>query len=81
VLLAHKLALASDLISADGVEVSEFPHLATRYDVSGVPRTVINELIHVEGAAPEAMLVSKLLTVLDEAAMKKLADEQRRHFH
>jgi glutaredoxin-like protein len=75
VLLAHKLALASDLITADMVEAQEFPHLAARYQVYGVPRTVIADVIHVEGAVPEAALVSKLMDVLDPAAMGQLTAE------
>ncbi|MFC1464299.1 MAG: thioredoxin family protein [Candidatus Brachytrichaceae bacterium NZ_4S206] len=70
VLLAHKLALASDLITADMVEATEFPHLANKYEVYGVPRTVINETIHIEGAVPEGMLVAQLMTVLDAHAPK-----------
>jgi predicted DsbA family dithiol-disulfide isomerase len=57
--LAHQLALESDLIRADMVEAIEFPHLSMKYQVRGVPRTVINETIHVEGAAPEPMLMAK----------------------
>jgi glutaredoxin-like protein len=60
VILAHALAMASDRVSADMVEVSEFPQLAVKYQVQGVPRTVINETIVQEGAAPEEMLISKL---------------------
>jgi hypothetical protein len=41
VLLAHKLALASDLVSADMVEATEFPHLAQRYQVHAVPLTAV----------------------------------------
>lgn len=72
VLLAHKLAMASDLITADMVEAQEFPHLANRYQVYGVPRTVIADVIHVEGALPEAALVSKLMDVLDPTVMGQL---------
>jgi len=57
VLLAHQLAIESDLITADGVEVVEFPYLAQKYAVMGVPRTVIDETIHIEGAVPEPMLM------------------------
>jgi len=46
------------------VEAIGFPHLAIKYDVRGVPRTVINETIQIEGAAPEAMLMAKLQEVL-----------------
>lgn len=59
VILAHQLAMASDKVTADMVEISEFPHLAQKYQVQGVPRTVINEKWFMEGAAPEAMLVAK----------------------
>ncbi len=31
------------------VEVTEFPHLAVKYEVQGVPHTVINEEEHVIG--------------------------------
>jgi glutaredoxin-like protein len=65
VILAHQLAVESDLITADMVEAIEFPHLANKYQVMGVPRTVINETIHIEGAVPEPMLMqefAKLLT-------------------
>jgi len=63
--LAHRLAMASDWIRADMVEATEFPHLANKYQVYGVPRTVINETIHIEGAVPEPMLVSQVMTALD----------------
>ncbi len=59
--LAHKLAMASNLVSADMVEATEFPHLAMKYQVQGVPRTVIDELTHIEGAVPEKALVSRLM--------------------
>ncbi len=59
--LAHKLAIESDLIRGDMVEAIEFPHLANKYHVHGVPRTVINETVHQEGAVPEPLFLAKLL--------------------
>jgi predicted DsbA family dithiol-disulfide isomerase len=53
------------------VEVIEFPHLATRYQVMGVPRTVINETIQIEGAVPEPMLMREFSKVLDPAQAAK----------
>jgi predicted DsbA family dithiol-disulfide isomerase len=73
VVLAHKLAVASDFITAEMVEATEFPHLANRYHVYGVPRTVINEVIHIEGAYPENQLVSQLMQVMDDEKMKQLS--------
>jgi glutaredoxin-like protein len=58
--LAHRLALASPPITGDMVEASEFPELADRYGVMGVPRTVINETTAVEGAVPEGYLLEYL---------------------
>jgi len=60
VILAHQLAMESDLIHADMVEATEFPDLSMKYQVMGVPRTVINDSVHMEGAAPEPMLLAKL---------------------
>jgi len=59
--LAHKFAIESDLIRADMIEAIEFPHLSNKYHVHGVPRTVINETVHQEGAVPEPMMLAKLL--------------------
>lgn len=62
--LAHQMAFESDLISGDMVEAIEFPHLSNRYQVQGVPRTVINETGYLEGAAPEQMLIAKIKEVM-----------------
>ncbi len=65
--LAHRLAMESELITADMVEAIEFPHLANKYSVYGVPRTVINETVHQEGAVPEPLLLAKLLEAVGQA--------------
>ncbi|MBW7883376.1 MAG: thioredoxin family protein [Caldilineaceae bacterium] len=78
VLLAHKLAMASAYVTASMVEATEFPHLSNRYQVYGVPRTVINEVIHVEGAVPESMLITKLMNVNDPQAMATLETQWAR---
>jgi len=67
VLLAHKLAMESEYIVGDMVEATEFPHLAQKYNVMGVPRTVINEKTHIEGAVPEAVLIAQLTSALSGA--------------
>ena len=36
-----------------------------------MPRTVINDVIHVEGAVPEAALLTKLMSVNDDAFMQQ----------
>jgi len=46
------------------VEAIEFPHLSMKYQVQGVPRTVINETAYLEGAAPEGILLTKIKTAV-----------------
>ncbi len=58
------MALESDKVRGDMVEAIEFPHLSNKYQVQGVPRTVINEVGFLEGAAPEQMLVAKIKEVV-----------------
>jgi glutaredoxin-like protein len=60
VIMAHQMAFESEMVKGDMVEAIEFPHLSMKYEVQGVPRTVINEDTYVEGAAPEAMLMAKI---------------------
>jgi glutaredoxin-like protein len=81
VLLAHRLALDSDRITADMVEAQEFPQLAHRYNAYGVPRTVINDVVHMEGAQPESTLTAHLLTVRDPRQMQRLRQVWERELH
>jgi hypothetical protein len=58
------MAIASEHIVADVVEVSEFPELARRYSIHGVPKTVINDTIEFVGNVPEPMFVESLQRAL-----------------
>lgn len=71
--LAHQFALESDLIRADMVEATEFPQLVGRYGVRGVPRTVVNEKIFIDGALSEAEYLNRVL----EAAVPFSREERR----
>jgi glutaredoxin-like protein len=51
--LAHKVAIASKYVTADVVEINEFPNLAQRYSIRGVPKTVINDSVEFIGSVPE----------------------------
>lgn len=64
VVMAYQLAMSSPYIIAEGVEVSEFPELGDRYSVMGVPKTVIDGLVHVEGAVPEPTMLARLREAL-----------------
>jgi glutaredoxin-like protein len=61
---AHRFAMASANITADMVETSEFPHLAVKYNVQGVPHTVINEDHSVIGPKPEIDFAKEVLAAI-----------------
>lgn len=63
VLLAHKFAMENDNITGDMVEATEFPHLANKYSVMGVPKTVANDKDAAEGAVPEQYLLDRVLNL------------------
>ncbi len=58
---AHQLAIENLNITADMVESVEFPHLANRYSVMAVPKTVINDKIEFVGALPEEQFVELVM--------------------
>jgi len=63
--LGHQFALESPLIKADMIESTEFPHLANRFQVYGVPKTVINETTTFEGAVPEEEFLANVLKAVN----------------
>ena len=62
--LAHKFAVENDLVKADVVDIGEFPQLAMKYGVMGVPKTVINEKIEFVGVVPEDMFLEHVLMAI-----------------
>lgn len=66
VLLAHQMAMENPMmIRAEGVEATEFPELANRFNVRGVPQTVINSGAgSVVGAVPEQNLMAEIMRAL-----------------
>jgi glutaredoxin-like protein len=63
VTLAHEMAFAGPNVTAIAVEATEFPDLARRYMVTGVPKTVVNETIEILGALPQDDFVQQALTL------------------
>jgi glutaredoxin-like protein len=63
---AHSAALLNENIYAEMIEATEFPELASQYSVYGVPKTIINEKIEIEGAVPEDFFVSELIRAAQE---------------
>ncbi len=62
----HQFAFLNKNIKADMVEATEFPHLSMKYNVRGVPRVVINETHHFEGALPDEAYIEEVLSALSE---------------
>jgi len=61
VLLAHQMAMENPKIRAEGVDATEFPELSQRFNVRGVPQTVINSGAGtVVGAVPEQRLLDEI---------------------
>jgi hypothetical protein len=55
------MAIESDMVRADMVEASEFPHLVVKYNVFGVPKTMVNEVVEFEGALPEPLFLAQVM--------------------
>ena len=72
------MAFANENITAYAVEATEFPDLARRYRVSGVPKTVVNERTEILGALPQDMFIQQALQC--EGARIKAQDVSRQVF-
>jgi len=59
--IAHKLAIECDLIKTDVIESSEFPDLALKYNVIGVPKIVINDKVDFMGEFNEDLFAEHVL--------------------
>lgn len=66
--IANRMALASPKVRALVVEANEYPELSNRFQVQGVPRTVVNRSGGFVGALPEAMFVDSVLKLAAETA-------------
>lgn len=58
---AHKFAIENDLIRADIIDAGEFPHLALKYSVVGVPKVVLNEKVEFVGVFPEDLFIEHVI--------------------
>ena len=55
------MAVENPHITALAVEVQEFPDLAGRYRVMGVPKTVVDDQVEIMGGLPERDFVTQAL--------------------
>ena len=63
-MLAHEMAILSPYITSFAVEATEFPDLARRFRVTGVPKTVVNDQIEVLGGLPEDAFIEQTIGAL-----------------
>ena len=54
------MAIENEHVMADVIEVNEFPHLAQRYVIRGVPKTVINDTVEFIGNVPEPQFMEHI---------------------
>jgi glutaredoxin-like protein len=59
--ISHRMALENNEITADVIEVKEFPHLAMRYNITEVPFTIVNDTVPITGAPDENDFIDKVL--------------------
>ena len=59
--MAHMFAVENDIIRADVIDANEFPQLAIKYGVMGVPKVVVNDKVEFVGALPEKMFLEHVL--------------------
>ena len=81
VTLAHEMAWANPNITAYAVEVTEYPDLARRYHVSGVPKTIVGDTVEILGALPEDDFISQSLTAVASDGSSSAAQGHDDHSH
>lgn len=66
--LAHRFALESDKVTADVIDAGEFVVLANLYNVTSVPKTVVNRQHQFEGAMPEQRFLEEVMKGVQQTA-------------
>ena len=62
--MAHRFAMENKLITADVIDINEFLPIGIKYNVMGVPKTVINEKVEFLSVVPEEAFVGHVLEAL-----------------
>lgn len=72
---AHRFAYLNNNITADMVELAEFPHLTQKYNVTATPKTIINETHSFLGAFPPAAVYLEILKAVDPVQYQEIEKE------
>jgi len=59
------MAFVSPKVTALAVEATEYPDLARRYRITGVPKSIVNDKVEILGALPEELFVEQALSALN----------------
>ena len=65
---AVQMAVENAHVTADVIEANEFPELADRYRVRGVPKVVVNDAVEFVGAQPEMHFLEEVFRAVSPPA-------------
>jgi hypothetical protein len=68
VYLCNSIAALSPHVEVDVIDADEFPELVSRYQVSGVPKILINDTAEVLEVVPVATLIGRILAATSSPA-------------
>ncbi|MFP4499311.1 MAG: protein disulfide oxidoreductase, partial [Vulcanimicrobiota bacterium] len=71
---AHQLAMENKFIKAEMIDAGEFPVLSQKYEVSGVPKIIINEVHSIEGAIPPEALYLQILKAIKPEEYERMEE-------
>ncbi len=60
------MAVENEHVIADAVEATEFPDMAQKYRVQGVPKIVVNEKTQFVGALPEDRYLKEVMKAVGD---------------
>jgi alkyl hydroperoxide reductase subunit F len=75
--VANQFAFINENIRADMVEAQEFPQLVQRYNVSAIPKTIINEVHSFEGAVTAGRAYLEILKAVNPEEYSRLEEAIR----
>ena len=62
--MAYNLAIENAYVTADVIEIAEFPQLALKYGVMGVPLTIVNETVRIRGDVSVSTFMQQVISVM-----------------
>ena len=67
--------MANPNVKAEIVECQEFPEMAQAFQVSGVPKTVINDRAEFVGAVPDEIFINAILQAIGKEEIDWTTEE------